>query len=422
MSAVRQFFPAPLLLLWLAVSTLCAPLLLRTDVSSYTWDERNYHQPAVRQIAERWPALDLRRDSLSATAPGYQWFLAGVSRVVGTGERPLRVVNLLVSLGALAILWHALPLAAAERMVLLLPLALSNFFVKSASHVVTDNAALLAVAASLSAVLVSPAGRPGRAGCWAAAAVAVRQSNVWLFAPLALANLLSSAQRSRPAAWIAALLPVGVLGILVVRWGGLVPPEWTATHLGRPGFSLLTNAAYLLGVAALLAPAYAWAVRAALDGNTRRKSMAIGGVVGLAVALLAVTAPDYEAGRWGGYLWSAAEKLPVVQGRSVLFLLLAPLGGAALACLISAVWKAAPSAPRVVWTTAFGGWAASGLVNQQTFHRYFEPMMLVLLILAVALVYRAEPGRLDRRALLLLAVFQSAVTFATAHARTFGLL
>ena len=80
---------------------LCLPLLVSDRVTNYTFDESNYHLPAIRQIRAHWPRLDLLADSLSATAPGYQYALATASFVTTSHRLPLRLVNFAVSLGVL---------------------------------------------------------------------------------------------------------------------------------------------------------------------------------------------------------------------------------------------------------------------------------------------------------------------------------
>jgi len=58
---------------WIALvfGGLCLPLVLCDRSSNYSGDEAAFYLPAIRQIRANWPALDLRRDCLSATAPGY---------------------------------------------------------------------------------------------------------------------------------------------------------------------------------------------------------------------------------------------------------------------------------------------------------------------------------------------------------------
>ncbi len=57
------------------------------------------------------------------------------------------------------------------------------------------------------------------------------------------------------------LIPLGVLGLLVAHWHGLVPPAWQSTHELRGAIST-TPLCYLLAVFALLGAFYQWALPA----------------------------------------------------------------------------------------------------------------------------------------------------------------
>lgn len=407
---------------------LCLPLLLSDRETNYSWDEASYHLPAIRQIHAHWPRLDLAGDSLSATAPGYHYVLAGIGRLTGTSRPAMRLLNFTVSFCALALLCCAWPRNTTERTILLAiaPLAFSNFFVKSASYVVTDNAALLTVAAALLAVLIAPSPRgPRWAGGLAALSVGIRQSGIWLLAPLTAAIAGASDRRQHPLRWLLLLPALMVLGCLFYGWGGPVPPAWRAAHLTATVF-VPASGTYLLAVLAILGPAYYYA--AARPGEWREDFLSrwagAGALAGLVIALAGPTVPDYDAGRWGGYLWDLAARLPAMADYSVLFLLLAPGGGALLGMLGRRLWVEAGPAITLTWLAAFLGWAGTGFVNRQVFHRYYEPTILVLLICWLLVLLRARPtaAPLRLKPLAALGAVQLLLTLLTAHARTFGLI
>jgi hypothetical protein len=411
----------------LAFAALCLPLVLTTAPSNYSSDEATYYLPAIQQIRAHWPALDLRADSLSATAPGYPWLLAGVSLITGPSPVALRVANWLVSACVLALLWGRLRAAGGLALTLALaPLALSNFFVKSASWIVTDNAALLLTTAALLLVLFAP--RPaGLAGAAAATAlnVMVRQANFWLAAPLAV-GLWRHARATRRAGWLLLLaVPAVPLLALLTAWGGLVPPQWRDLHLTAVA-SFGAPAVYLLAVLATLGPAFYFAAvgRADWREDLRSPWPATGALLGLAVAALTMSTPDMDAGRWGGFWWALAAHVPDLAGRSVVFLALAPLGGLMAGLLAVRLCREAGGARALTWLAAAGAWAASTLANRIAFHRYFEPPLLVLLVCWLALIAGARPDfRLALRwPLIALAAGQLLLTLATAHAHAFGLI
>ena len=423
--------PPPALLrlpavVWLGglFALLCLPLLLSDRESNYTWDETSYHLPAVRQIREHWPRLDLTRDSLSATAPGYQYFLAGISFLTGTGRPALRLVNFAISLAVLVALARAWPAGADPRVVVAagVPLAASNFFVKSAAYVVTDNAALLATTGALLAMFLIPPPRGrGLGSLFSSLSVFIRQSGVWLVAPLA-ASLLAPPRRMRP--WWLLLPPLATLGVLVWSWGGLVPPAWRELTHASSGF-VPAAGAYLLAVLALLGPAYYLAVSpAGGPADLANRWSAIGAAAGLALALAGANTPDHAAGRWGGYLWDLAAHVPVLGSYSPVFLVLAPVGGAMLALLGRRLWRELGPFMAAGWLAAFAAWTATALSNRQIFHRYYEPTILVLLTCWLLLLVRARSpaARLEIRPLAALGAAQVLLTLVTAHARTFGLI
>jgi len=415
-----RWFPA----LAALFALLCLPLLFSPGESNYTWDETSYHLPAVRQIRTHWPRLDVLHDSLSATAPGYHYFLAGVSFLTGTGRQALRLVNFAVSLGLLGLLWKFWPAGYSPRLACLavFPLAASNFFVKSASWVVTDNAALLAIAGALGALFFVPArsGLPWSSGL-AAAAVCIRQSGVWLVAPLCVCLLGKDQSRLR---LLLLAPPLLALAWLVVAWHGLVPPDWQESH--QAGAGLVPAAGtYALAVLALLGMAYYAAGRPpAWKDDLFSPWTGLGALAGLGVALGGPNVPAYAEGRWGGYLWVVAGHLPAVGAYSLLFLLLAPAGGALLAMLGRRLWLEAGASAALAWFAAYACWFATGLSNRQVYHRYFEPVTLVLLICWLALLARARPPTEPRRTtpLAVLGSLQLALTLVTAYGRTFGLL
>lgn len=412
-------------MVWLLLpfALLSLPLLFSTKETNYTNDESQYYLPAIRQIHAHWPRLDLKEDSLSATAPGYPYFLAGVSLITGTERLVLRMANWIISLGVLMLLYFAWPGGSGRTFAVLaiLPLAASNFFVKSSANVVTDNPCLGLTTAALLALLLQPTIRAlGRASLCSAAAVFVRQSQLWLLAPIALATLRASGKRWR---YLFLLPPTLVLGWLVLSWGGLTPPAWREIHRA----SLETApaaAAYVLAVVGLLGALYYAAARGApLPNEWRNPWVLLGALGGLVIAMLSPTLPDATTGRWGGYLWTIAGLLPDFHGRSLLFLLLATLGGVVLALLMRRLWLEAGAPIATTWGSALFAWMGSVLLNRQMFHRYYEPTILVFLICWLLLLIRARSVATTRLAhwpLLGLAAAQTAVTLLTAHGRTFG--
>lgn len=399
---------------------LCAPLVLSSGKSNYSADEERYHLPAVRQIRAHWPALDLVNDSWSAVSPAYHYVLATVSHVTGPSVTALRLMNWAVSLGCLAMLWRLLaPLNAPLAAAAVLPLACSNFFVKSSCWVVTDNAGLLAVSALLAwSVRATEARQLWVGGVGAAVATAVRQLHFWTVVPALLAVRERHHDQGRLRqffGYAALLLPVAVLGLLVAAWGALVPPRWQPDVAHAAGSSAFAGPAYLLAVAALLSPAYLLTLRAPAAFAARRWLVG-GAAVGAAVWLAGPTDFDATAGRWGGYLWTLAAHAPAPAQRSLVFGLLTPAGGALLGLLLGRLKATGDRAAFRWWAASLGAWMATTLPSRLAYHRYFEPMLFVFLIIWLLLLLRAVPSaRADRRGLGWLAAAQLLLTLLTAH-------
>lgn len=410
---------------WIALvfSLLCAPLIWSSNEGGYAADETDFHLPAVRQIRSHWPQLDLERDALSAISPGYHYVLATVSFLTGTDRVPLRIVTWILSLAVLGWLWRAFPPATPLATAALLPLACSNFFIKSASWIVTDNPGLLCVVAVLTtSFLRQPGERLWQGGVLAAAATFIRQLHVWTTFPVAW----QAVQKMRTApsvgtrclAALPPLLPLGVLAVLAWHWGGLVPPQWAVISYAEQRASTAALC-YLGAVFGIFGTFYFLAMPAgSILADFRRLSAIAGAVVGLALALGGPTNHDMSAGRWGGYLWAIAARLPTFEDRSLLFILLTPLGGALLAVMTARLARAAGGTLAFLWLGSYLAWASTFLPNRLVFHRYYEPMTLVFLVLWMALMFRASatPPRLSR--LYLLGAVQVSLTLATAHYQT----
>lgn len=414
----RPFAPWALLF-----ALLGAPLVLSTGQSNLSSDEASYYLPAIRQIREHWPRLDLVGDSLSATGPGYSYFLATVSLLTGTSTPALRAVNWCVSLGVLAVLWSMLRRRGGISLTLALaPLAFSNFFVKSTGWVVTDNAALLLTSLALGAVLFdSDRHTISRAAVAAAAAVTIRQVAIWLVAPLAL-RVWTDGRGHRLGRSLWLLLPITALACLVLAWHGAVPPAWRQAQIADGGLSL-APAAYLLGVLATMGAPFYFAASTVEDWRdaARQPWLRIAAAAGVALALVAPTTPNMGAGRWGGYWWSIAAHLPSVGHVSLLFLVLVPSGAVVAAALLRLLWRRRGSRTASLWAGAAVAWMATTLVNRLVFHRYFEPPLLVFLIAWIALLAGGQADfRLARRwPLVVLALLQLLTTVITTYAQAF---
>jgi hypothetical protein len=388
-------------------------------------DEKAYHLLAVRQIRAHWPKLDLDRDSVSAISPGYHYVLAGLSFITGDGRRSLRFVTWSVSLALLWLLWRLFPVTRRElALAALLPLAFSNFFVKSASWIMTDNPALFCTAATLALCF-----RGSDRSVWASAALAgtatfFRQMNVWTAFPVAFQTFSKETKSKRCLAILASLLPLAVVSVLIWHWHGVVPPSWQNRTYQSDRTSASAAVCYILSVFFVLGIFYWLAIPSEnrRQGNVSRWALLGGAGGGLLLALASRTDYNVEAGRWGGYLWEAAARFPLLGGRSVVFIVLAPCGGALLAIMTSALVRCGGRQMAALWLGSYGAWAATFLPNRQIFHRYYEPNTLMFLIFWLILFLRHSPDATFKRPLPLLALgaAQLTITFCIVYPETYG--
>ena len=430
----------------LAFALLVVPAILAGGGgTSQAADFREYHLLEIRRLSAGWPGPDLR-DSLSSTTPGFHLVLSVADRL-GAGVTSIRLLGSLAGLAAWLVAWrvacrwmpvHTAALTAA-------PLALSPYLVASSVWCTTEAAAVALASATMGmALLLRPSATVAATlGVLGAATVLVRQILVWACVPALLAMLFgdSAACRRRRLAW--ALVTVApatacVTAFLVI-WGGPVPPRFLAFHqsMGNPAAPVVVLAVFgvwggllLPGLwrsaepgprrLALLASVIAVLLGATVETGYRKvlppeAQRAGTGFEKTGRVLPAdVVVGGHELGRWGGPLWDTARSLPTVQGRSVAVVGSAAVGGAVLALLWSAAQLRGRGRQAAWLLAAVAGLAVTQSANAQTFQRYFDPWVLLVIGWLVAMGWSSSSrgsGWL-RAGLTALALVQLAMTAA----------
>ncbi|MHC4948814.1 MAG: hypothetical protein ACYTG1_11215 [Planctomycetota bacterium] len=404
----RRLAPLAALVGLALVLTVPVALTGRGGVSE-ALDQRAYHLPTIRGMAEQWPRVDLD-DYPSATSPGFHLFHAALSVWVSDDETFLQVVNCVVGAALVgAVAWFAAGWTASGRAAALAaPVLASSYVLGGAIWLTTDNAALLFVVLALG-LAVAPRLGPGRglaAGLASAAAVGVRQIHLWTAAPVALAGLLAGpARRLAPGSLrdhpagpprasttvvtcAAALLPVALLAWLVRLWGGLMPPAYRDMHdVGANPATIGFTLALVGGFGVFFLPV-AWRQTRAL----RPADPVVLAVVAAALVatLLVPTAYDQAAGRWGGSLWSLVRLLPAPAGRSIVLPPAAVAGGLVLVVLGRAARDAGRGGAATILLLSAAGWILAQSFDSQCFQRYLEPFVLILLAWLAALAMPAD--------------------------------
>lgn len=173
--------------------------------------------------------------------------------------------------------------------------------------------------------------------------------------------------------WALACVIAGLSRIpLWLRWGGLVSPRFQDVH--GLGVSI-AGQTYLLAAFAPLVAIFIWPAMAREDCRTRRWMVILGGLVGLALSLLAMPElgqtmrfEDLVVSQYAGIIATAVRSMSdqiVVQ--SMALGVLAIVGGAGLGALGALAWSLSPSSATGLaghlqfWTlvTGLGMYAAS---------------------------------------------------------------
>jgi hypothetical protein len=394
------------------------PVAVGWRATEASFDEGRCYLPAITQLRAKFPSVDLLQDSLSASPPGYSHLLAFLSLATGDSLRAHRAWHAVLSLvGAIFVLWLAARLTGLQTVAVaaMLPMVSSSYYLKSAAQLTTDNLALALTFSALLLVFFAQ-DRPRSAfvaGALGLACVWVRHNAIWLAAPMALKSLLLLSRRNRPTAvaWvIAALAMLLVVAVFVWAWGGLVPPIWSRAH-EAPSLSSLVYACALAGIfGAVFFPA-----GTRMDIRSSDLLVALAGVVvGAGLFLLSDMAPSYEAGRFGGPLWALAGQIPLVAGRAYIFL---PLAAAGAGLLALAAWRLFARSPAfgLLWTSSLCAWLATGIVNRQIFHRYYEGPILGFWGLWILLMAFGDSARFAKSRCVLLYLLAAALFAAGAY-------
>lgn len=375
------------------------------------FDQLNYHEPAAVRFAQQWPKPDLS-NYLSATTPGYHLVLAAAAQVFGTDRVALQLIGSLFT-GALFLLLGvtlARHVGPRRAIGLLLPLAGSMYAFFPAVWLLPDNAGWLLV---LGVLLIALSGTFGVRTLLAftlvgSALVLVRQVHLWALAAMWTAAYFGAAHRpgntDNRAAWdvpglfgpalspaiprIAATIglsaiPCAILACFVREWGGLTPPYFLRHQGANPAAP-----AFVLAVFGALTPFFIPAAWPALSRTIahNRKQIAGAMLFALLLALAVPTTYDKEAGRWTG-LWNLARSSPDIAGRSIVIVPLATLGAGLLMALLGTLSRR----DRWIFASTILAFMAALAATHEVWHRYIEPLVLILLPLMVARAGKVSP-------------------------------
>lgn len=379
------------------------------------FDSIVYHERFIRQLIAEFPRFDFS-NPLTATTPGYHLLMACVGVAVSPSATVLRLVSVAICavfVGAVAA-WCARRRGTVEGVLLALPLACSTYVMGSGAWLLPDDLAWLLLTLTMAAALPGIVGARSMAtlGALLAALVVVRQSALWAAAAAWAGAWAGAGPDDEPlpapgatrrlgAVVLASLPAVAITAWFAATWGGLVPPRFRPDIAGA---NPATPAIVLVQVAILGIGFLPW-----LWGGLRRRwedsrvVLAAAAFAGLLAAVLPETAPSsMESGRWSGW-WGPIGALPSVGGRtSIAVLFAAPVG----AVLLAAALLSVPARARLVLTAGTVAFVAAVTATFNSWQRYHEPWLLILLAMLAALqpADRMEPRSVAPKAVAMAAL------------------
>jgi len=378
----------------LAVLVACAVAIVfgaQGEVTSEAYDQDQHHLLVIRSFADQWPTPDLR-DYRSATAP--LWHLVqSIPAALGVPLTGLRILSAIAGAALVLLVARvAIKLGGDARLACLaVPLAVSPYFLSGSIWITTDVPATLALTAALAAAMFAQRG----SGWLLALGTAMRQTGLWMAPPIALMRWFGAPQGTptmeRVRGAISVTLPaIALVGLLVWMWGGLTPPGYRDQH--DRGLNLAVPA-FTLGLIALIGvPLITLRGARELLAMPRITLIAAAGL-GFVAAVAVPTAFNRDAGRWGGPLWSVISHAPVLADRSLVLLVLAPIGGLVLVALVKRAHEAKRTGEGLALGLAVLCLIAVNTANSQCWERYADLPLLVLVPWIAALGMRGQDER-----------------------------
>ncbi|MBV9310815.1 MAG: glycosyltransferase family 39 protein [Solirubrobacterales bacterium] len=368
-------------------------------------DERVYHLPLIHRFSQQLPFPDLVHYHAAQT-PLFHLLMAYVGKVIGYEVWRLRLLEALISYLAALVLYALLVRRRALRqqtaLLLSLLFALSPYVYGTSFRVMTDNLALLLVIVALErfeAYRKSARLAPFVVGAISVtASVLTRQSMAFMYGVAVLYALIAPLRTRSAAANVARAAPVlaiaaAPVAALFAVWHGLVPrggdpascglcSPVSGTAVSAQGHLVVQSTELALATAGLygailFAPQALLATRRwrgrSLRGRPSIRLIAAA-VVGLILLLLFAARPGlYDA----GYLWRIAARLPQLDGSSILFWALVPLG-----CVV--LYLRLRLRPLNFLALAFFAcFLASTLVYRLALQKYVDPFVVLGLLLTV---------------------------------------
>lgn len=385
------------ILIFLAVILWTLPLtnpdyLIRSAIA-----EQLYHTPAIERFASQLPTPDYS-DYSSATTPGYHTVLA-VPTKFGASNPVIRIIASIYTFFIVVIL--AIPLAQKYHWLafpMMLPLLASNYFIFSGVWLLPDNSGWLGV---LIILLLAFNPKPtfkthALAGITLFVLIYFRQVHIWAAASIWLAAWLGSTDQTPQSptlnsffsnlpkrfsrsiiAFLCTIPAFLLLAYFIKLWGGLVTPTFKDEHHGpnpaTPAFILLQIAILSIFFLPILLPQLSRVFK------ETKATLYIAAALAVPLAIYPYSSYNHDVGRSSGW-WNVIYKLPVLMDRSPIYVV-----GALVGSIMLVAWGSLLNTrDRWIFAGTLLAFTLAQTANLESWQRYHEPMLLIMLMLIFA--------------------------------------
>ena len=352
-------------------------------------DQASFHMRSVHQALGMLPFVDISALH-TATGPLYHVVVAIASWMLSANEVGIQILGSMFSVVlAVYVTYLSRSISTVSlRFLAVSPLVFSAYFWQSSLWMMTDNAAVLffLLGINLLVTYYPKLARDLVGGLFLGLAIATRQSYAWVLLPVFYVNFVILRRGgSIPhrflslASWC--LPGVAVLLYLISSWGGLTPSAMRGFNNNGLSPSALSYAYALSLMFFLPILLSVWSsLRSTLSSKIGVSCLVFGVCAALPAAVFesAPTERPNDARR-GGLLWTVLSKLPVIEGRSLVLIVLSFAGGVVLTSVGVILQKelgnlVAVSVPALAVSATFGS---------QLYQKYFELPLAGLAVISI---------------------------------------
>ena len=358
-------------------------------------DQRDYHWVTIQQMRENLPHVDVVNVQ-TATAPLYHLIVTFISGPLHLTQSQTQFVGSLFAAALAAVtVWFVAPVNDASlRALAVAPLLLSPYFWQSALWMLNDDAALLFGLAALALILRHPGSGRSQicSGLLIAAAIATRQSYVWLLVPAVVTTLFATRgypRSARSAAAVRIALPgLMVVAFLASVWHGFAPPVFQEMNAAIWSWVSLS---YCFAVAAVFfLPILVSIGIRRLDRPLIPIGLGMAAAIPASIFESSATKPP-DSSRRGSLIWTLVAHTPTIAGRSILLASLAFAGAWAVYLVLANLDRKTA----LLVGSGLVALSVAMVAGGRLYQKYFELPIAALALITIAAL--ASSGAIKRR-------------------------